>query len=115
VGEYAEIESASAPIGSNCGSQSRQQRRLARPCSAKLDRLTRNVHFLTGLPESGVRFKAVDMPEADKTMIQMMAVLAGWERDKISERTKAALRAAKARGKPLGNPMSTVSQFSSVR
>jgi DNA invertase Pin-like site-specific DNA recombinase len=44
------------------------------------------------------------MPEADKTMIQMMAVLAEWERDKISERTKAALRAAKARGKTLGNP-----------
>jgi len=71
---------------------------------AKLDRLTRNVHFLTGLLESGVRFKAVDMPSADKTMVQIMAVIAEWERDRISERTKAALQAAKARGKKLGNP-----------
>lgn len=71
---------------------------------AKLDRLTRNVHFLTGLLESGVRFKAADMPEADKTMVQMMAVLAEWERDKISERTKAALAEARKLGTKLGNP-----------
>ena len=70
---------------------------------AKLDRLSRNVHFLTGLLESGVRFKAVDMPEADRTMIQMAAVMAEWEARRISERTRAALQAAKARGKVLGN------------
>jgi DNA invertase Pin-like site-specific DNA recombinase len=71
---------------------------------AKLDRLTRNVHFLVGLLESGVRFKAADMPEADKTMVHLMAVFAEWERDQISARTKAALQAAKARGVRLGNP-----------
>ena len=71
---------------------------------AKLDRLTRNVHFLTGLLESGVRFKAADMPEADKTMVQMMAVIAEWERDRISERTKAALAEVNKRGTRLGNP-----------
>jgi DNA invertase Pin-like site-specific DNA recombinase len=44
------------------------------------------------------------MPEADKTMVQMMAVIAEWERDRISERTKAALAEVKKRGKRLGNP-----------
>ena len=58
---------------------------------AKLDRLSRNVHFLSGLLESGVRFKAVDMPQADKTMLHMMAVIAEWEADRISQRTRAAL------------------------
>lgn len=71
---------------------------------AKLDRLSRNVHFLSGLLESGVRFKAVDMPQADKTMLHMMAVIAEWEADRISQRTRAALAEAKKRGKQLGNP-----------
>jgi len=69
---------------------------------AKLDRLARNVHFVTGLMETGVDFKAADMPHADKVMIQMYAVMAEWERDQISTRTKAALAAAKARGVALG-------------
>jgi DNA invertase Pin-like site-specific DNA recombinase len=69
---------------------------------AKLDRLARNVHFVTGLIESGVEFVAADMPQANKVMIQMHAVMAEWERDQISARTKAALAAAKARGVRLG-------------
>ena len=71
---------------------------------AKLDRLARNVHFISGLIESGVDFKAVDMPEANKTMIQMFAVMSEWERDQISKRTKEALAVAKKRGVKLGNP-----------
>jgi len=67
---------------------------------AKLDRLARNVHFITGLIESKVKFVAVDMPDADKTMLQIYAVMA--ERDVIAQRTKAALAAAKARGTKLG-------------
>ena len=71
---------------------------------AKLDRLARNVHFISGLLESGVQFVAADMPEADRTFLQMAAVFAEWEARKISERTKSALQAAKARGTVLGSP-----------
>jgi len=69
---------------------------------AKLDRLARNVHFVSGLIESGVDFVAADMPQANKVMIQMHSVMAEWERDQISNRTKVALAAAKARGVVLG-------------
>jgi DNA invertase Pin-like site-specific DNA recombinase len=69
---------------------------------AKLDRLARNVHFVSGLIESGCDFIAVDMPNANKVMIQMHAVMSEYERDQISSRTKAALAAAKARGVVLG-------------
>lgn len=69
---------------------------------AKLDRLARNVHFVSGLIETGVEFVAADMPHANKVMIQMHAVMSEWERDQISERTRAALAAAKARGVALG-------------
>lgn len=69
---------------------------------AKLDRLARNVHFISGLLESRVDFVCADMPEADRTFLQMAAVFAEWEARKISERTKAALAAARARGRQLG-------------
>jgi DNA invertase Pin-like site-specific DNA recombinase len=71
---------------------------------AKLDRLARNVHFVSGLLESGVRFVCCDLPAADRTMLQMLAVFSEHEARMISERTKAALAAAKARGVKLGNP-----------
>jgi DNA invertase Pin-like site-specific DNA recombinase len=69
---------------------------------AKLDRLARNVHFVSGLLETGCDFIAADMPHANKVMIQMHAVMSEWERDQISTRTKVALEAAKARGVALG-------------
>lgn len=69
---------------------------------AKLDRLARNVHFVSGLLESGVDFVCADMPQANKVMLQMYSVMSEWERDQISNRTKAALQAAKARGVELG-------------
>ena len=65
---------------------------------AKLDRLARNVHFISGLMESKVKFKALDMPEADNFTIHIFAALAEREAKLISERTKAALRARKERG-----------------
>jgi DNA invertase Pin-like site-specific DNA recombinase len=71
---------------------------------AKLDRLTRNVHFLTGLQESKVKFIAVDMPEADEAWLQMAAVWAQREAKLISLRTREALARAKARGVALGKP-----------
>jgi DNA invertase Pin-like site-specific DNA recombinase len=69
---------------------------------AKLDRLARNVAFVSALLESRMKFVAVDMPEADITFLQMAAVFGEWEARKISERTKAALAAAKFRGTALG-------------
>ncbi len=71
---------------------------------AKLDRLARNVHFISGLMESGVEFLAVDMPEASRLTIHILAAVAEHERVMISQRTKAALQAAKARGTKLGSP-----------
>jgi len=78
------------------------RKRKATLVIAKLDRLARNVHFVSGLIESGVEFVATEMPQANKTMIQMYAVMSEWERDAISKRTKDALAATKARGVQLG-------------
>lgn len=69
---------------------------------AKLDRLARNVHFISGLLESGIRFCAADMPSADRFMLHVYAAVAEEEGRRISERTKAALAAARARGVKLG-------------
>ena len=69
---------------------------------AKLDRLSRNAGFLINLQDSGVKFICADMPEADHTMISIMAVIAQREGEAISKRTKEALAAAKARGVQLG-------------
>ncbi len=76
----------------------------ARLVIAKLDRLSRNAHFLLTLQEEGVRFVAADMPEANNLTVGIMALVAQQEREAISKRTKEALQQAKARGVKLGNP-----------
>src|SRR5262249_33260687 len=65
---------------------------------AKLDRLSRNLRFIAELQESKVKFVCADMPDANELTIHIFASLAQHERKVISERTKRALQAAKARG-----------------
>jgi DNA invertase Pin-like site-specific DNA recombinase len=71
---------------------------------AKLDRLSRNRRFLMDLQDSSINFVCCDMPEANNLTVGLLACMADYERELISERTKAALEAAKARGVVLGNP-----------
>ena len=71
---------------------------------AKLDRLSHNLAFIATLMDPGVEFVAVDNPHANKLTIHILAAVAEHEREAISERTKAALAAAKARGTKLGTP-----------
>jgi DNA invertase Pin-like site-specific DNA recombinase len=107
LGNYTDIES-----GTRKGNQrpelakaiARCRREKATLLIAKLDRLARNVHFVTGLMETGVEFIAADMPQANKLTIHIIAAVAEAEAEAISARTKAALAAAKARGTRLGKP-----------
>jgi len=70
--------------------------------AARLDRITRRAHTLSQLLEDGYSIRAADMPGADDLMMRIYAAMAQKERELISERTRAALAAAKARGTVLG-------------
>lgn len=107
AGEFLEIETGK---GADPLSKRPQLRLALEMCKktgatlliAKLDRLARNVHFVSGLMESKVSFVACDLPEANQLTIHIMAAFAEHEARRISERTRDALAAAKARGVVLG-------------
>ena len=105
LGEFVEVESGrkdDRPQLAAALAMCRQHK--ARLVIAKLDRLARSVALISGLMESGVEFVAADMPEANRFMLHIMAAVAEHEREMISQRTRAALAVAKARGTRLGNP-----------
>lgn len=81
---------------------------------AKLDRLARNVHFISSLMESGVDFVACDFPEANRLTVHILAAVAEHEAVMISTRTKAALDAARARGVSLGGLRGEASRMSTI-
>lgn len=108
VAAYTEVETAKRSHTRNrpqlAAAIEEAKRRGVTLLIAKLDRLARNVYFISGLMESGVDFVAADMPEANRLTVHIMAAFAEHEARAISERTKAALAALKARGVKLGNP-----------
>jgi DNA invertase Pin-like site-specific DNA recombinase len=103
VGEFKEVESG----------KNNERPQLAKALAAcrvhgaeliiaKLDRLARNVAFISTLMEAGVEFTAVDFPQANRLTVHILAAVAEHEAAMISARTKAALAAAKKRGVVLG-------------
>src|SRR5215218_39552 len=103
VAEFTEIESgkhSDRPALAKAFQACRLRR--AKLVIAKLDRLSRDAHFLLGLEKAGVDFVAADMPTANRLTVGIMAMVADEERRMISKRTKEALAAAKARGVRLG-------------
>ena len=106
LAEYVEVESGKRHTNRPqlMAALAECRKRRAVLVIAKLDRLARNVAFIANLMNSDVEFVAVGMPTANRLTIHILAAVAEHEREMISQRTKAALMAAKARGIRLGNP-----------
>ena len=108
LSEFIEVETAKRSTANNrpelLAAIAECKQHSATLLIAKLDRLARNVYFISGLMESGIDFVAADMPEANRLTVHIMAAFAEHEANAISERTKAALAALKTRGVKLGNP-----------
>lgn len=108
IGEFTEIESGTRkrlskrPMLESAVKLCKRER--ATLIVAKLDRLARDVQFISELLNSQVKFICADAPEADRTFLQMMSVFAEYEGRRIGERTKAALHQLKKQGKKLGSP-----------
>jgi DNA invertase Pin-like site-specific DNA recombinase len=93
--EFTEVESGKRSDRPQLAAALAMAKRLrAKLIVAKLDRLSRNVGFISALMDSGVEFVAADMPHANKMTLQVIAVFAEYERDQISERTRRALAQA---------------------
>ncbi len=103
IAQYVEVESgkrADRPELQQALDHAKQAR--ATLLIAKLDRLSRNVAFIYRLLESGVELLCCDMPQANRLTLHILAAVAEHERQMISERTKAALAAAKEASGSLG-------------
>ncbi|ADW18823.1 Resolvase domain protein [Desulfobulbus propionicus DSM 2032] len=105
VGTYTEVESGKRDDRPELEKAIRDCKlKGARLLVAKLDRLSRDLHFITSLQKAGVPFTVAEMPDATELTVHIYAAMAEHERKVISQRTRAALQAAKAKGKKLGNP-----------
>jgi DNA invertase Pin-like site-specific DNA recombinase len=105
VAEYTEVESGKKNNRTQLSQAIAAAKTTgARLLIAKLDRLSRNAAFIFALRDSGVDFVAVDIPDANALTVGIFAVMAQHERETISQRTKDALSAKKARGFKLGTP-----------
>jgi len=119
IGEFTEIESGTRkklkerPFLTAALELARKNK--ATLVVAKLDRLARDVEFISTLLNGKVPFVCADMPEADKTFLQMMAVFAEYEAKRISERTQQALAALKRQGKVLGSPNPEIGSLAGIK
>ena len=112
IAEHVEIETGKGadaldrrPKLASALAEARQHGKACPVAVAKLDRLSRDVHFVSGLMAHGVPFLVADLgSDVEPFLLHLYAALAEKERALISQRTKAALAAAKARGQALGNP-----------
>jgi DNA invertase Pin-like site-specific DNA recombinase len=104
IAAYTEIETGKSPDRPQLA-KAIQHAKMANATLvvAKLDRLARNLAFMSALMESGVPFICCDCKEANRFTVHILAAVAEEEARKISERTKKALAAAKARGVQLGS------------
>ncbi|MCA9122913.1 MAG: recombinase family protein [Planctomycetaceae bacterium] len=104
ISEYLEVETGKSKDRPELlKAIAHAKRSKAKLVVAKLDRLARNVAFTSALMESNVDFVACDNPHANKFTIHILAAVAEHEAEQISQRTKVALAAAKARGVKLGS------------
>jgi DNA invertase Pin-like site-specific DNA recombinase len=115
VGEFTEVESGKRSDRPKLAEALRDCRVYgATLIIAKLDRLARNVAFTSNLMEAGVDFIAVDNPTASRLTVHILAAVAEDEAKRISDRTKAALAAAKARGMALGGRRVSARRFGAI-
>lgn len=104
VGEYTEVETGKKSVRKELQKALAHAKMVgATLIVAKLDRLARNVHFISGLMESKVPFICADRPDTTPLMLQIEAAFAEEELRRVSIRTKAALKTLKDRGVPLGS------------
>ncbi|MBS0202892.1 MAG: recombinase family protein [Planctomycetes bacterium] len=104
LASYTEVESGKLSVRPQLAKAlAHAKRAKATLVVAKLDRLARNVHFMSSLMESRVDFLAIDLEHANRLTIHILSAVAEGEAKAISDRTKAALAAAKARGVKLGS------------
>src|SRR3984893_13936401 len=109
IKEYTEIESGKRTDRPQLAEAIKACRAYgAKLVIAKLDRLSRDAHFLLGLEKAGIDFVAADMPNAKRLTVGIRARVAEEERRMISKRTIDALAAAKRRGTKLGGDRGVV-------